>query len=651
MTEERTYRNWVEIDLDSFRHNWNEIRRLVGDGVRVMQVVKADAYGHGAIEISRAALKNGAHCLGVANADEGIQLRVSGIEAPIIILSPSTIFEIDEILKYSLAPSISDISFACELDRRAASGKRILPVHVEVDTGMGRGGILYEDALDAIETIASLENLEIEGVFSHLAVSESKDDPYNERQGRLFRELFENLKVRGIEIPVKHLANSGGVVNFPEFHFDLVRPGIMTYGIHPGSETVSKVDLAPLMTFKSVIVLVKEVDAGYSVGYGRTFRTERPSRIATVPVGYGDGYGVILSNRAEALVGGRRVPVAGRVSMDMCMLDVTDVPGCDIGDEVVFLGRQGDEVITAQEIAAKSGTISYEVVCALGKRAPRVFLNKGEPDSYEPRLRRIFMPEEERSIARIDGIIRSCFRARASDADVGDAIFYEMFENLFGRRNRPLELREGFKYRIRVRDFCGDEAADDGETRGFFKVTSRVEYRKTLRHPLFLVGCAFNDEQLSALFDEERCEYRWLLPSQPGDVLEKDFVVHSVRIDGHEVVIRNREITDRGLEVWCGGDELRDKLNRDVKVEIEIVTKKLKTSRTFSAYLVYPTRGLEICFDYAGTGLRNVRETSFFSGKRHSPQVTEERGKSMTLRLGDEDWVFPNSGVTFSWDL
>lgn len=647
----RNYRNWVEIDLDSFRHNWNEIRRLVGDGVRVMQVVKADAYGHGAIEISRAALKNGVSCLGVANADEGVQLRVSGISAPIVILSPSTVSEIDEIIKYSLTPCVSDLSFARELDRRCAGRDERLAVHVEVDTGMGRGGLLYRDAVDAIETIAGLEHVVIEGVFSHFSVSECIDDDYNHLQGRLFRELLDELEKRGIDIPLKHLSNSGGVINFPEYHFNLVRPGIMTYGIHPGRETGPRVNLIPVMTFKTTILLMKEVNAGYSIGYGRTYRTGGPARIATIPVGYGDGYGVILSNRSEALVRGRRVPVVGRISMDMCILDVTDVPGCDVGDEVVLLGRQESASLPAEEIAEKSSTIGYEVVCALGKRAPRVFLNRGEQDAVEPRLRRIFLPGEERSIARIDAIIRSCFQARASDAEMGDAIYYEMFETLFGKGNRPLELRTGFKYLVRIRTNADGGKAAGTKGRDHFRVTTRVQYTKTLRHPVFLIGCALNNQQLSALFAEERCEYRWILPSRADDFSEEDFMVDRVRIDGREVPIISKENTNRGLEVWCGGEELKSRLNRQAKVEIEISTKKLATSNTFSVYLVYPTRGLEICFDYTGTGLRNVREAAFFAGKHTDPDVTARRGESVTLRLGDDEWVFPNSGVTFSWDL
>jgi len=204
-------------------------------------------------------------------------------------------------------------------------------------------------------------------------------------------------KKKAIRIPIRHMSNSGGVLNFPRFNLDMVRPGIMTYGIYPGENTVSKAHLVPVMSFKTSVVLLKDFPGGYGIGYGRTYVTGGPTRIATIPVGYGDGYGVILSNQGEALVRGKRAPVVGRVSMDMCTLDVSHIPDCEVGDEVVLLGRQGGGYISANEIAAKAKTISYEVICALGKRAPRVFVNQGKAGSVEPRLRRIFHPRRKKN--------------------------------------------------------------------------------------------------------------------------------------------------------------------------------------------------------------------------------------------------------------
>ncbi len=395
MAEERqTYRSWVEVNLDHYRHNCGEIRRLVGPHVRIMQVVKADAYGHGAIQISRAAVRNEAACLGVANADEGIQLRVSGIKAPIVILSPPTYGEIADILKYDLIPSVSDTAFARELQKRLEKLNLTFPIHVEIDTGMGRGGIGPTKSLESVCEIAGFANLRIEGIYSHFASSQLADDEYNLQQWSAFRDLLEKIRQAGIRIPLRHMCNSGGLMNFPQCHLDMVRPGIMTYGVYPG-EPVAGTRILPVMSFKTCIVLIKDFPKGHSVGYNRTYITSRPTRVATIPVGYGDGYGVILSNQGEALIRGKRAPLIGRVSMDMCTLDATHIPECAVGDEVVMLGEQGGESISAASIAVKARTNSYEILCALGKRAPRVFLDCGGANGFEPRLRRIFIPEEK----------------------------------------------------------------------------------------------------------------------------------------------------------------------------------------------------------------------------------------------------------------
>ncbi|HET6461537.1 MAG TPA: alanine racemase [Syntrophales bacterium] len=650
LKEDQKYRSWVEVDLDNFTRNWREMKRLVGPSVRILQVVKADAYGHGAIEISNVALKNGAALLGIANADEGVQLRVSGIVAPILILSPSTGSEIDEIIKYNLMPSVSDINFARELQRKSKKADIRIPIHIEVDTGMGRGGTIHSEAFKMIEEVLAFPNVSVEGIFTHLSSSETMDT-YNNMQWELFKGLLDKLEKHRIEIPVKHMANSGAILNFPMFHLDMVRPGLMSYGIYPGPETSAKADLAPVMSFKTRVVLIKEFPKGYSIGYGRSYITGKPTKIATIPVGYGDGYGRILSNQSEALVGGKRAPIVGNISMDMCTIDVSHIDNCRIGDEVVLMGGQAHEYISANEIAGKVQTISYEILCALGKRAPRVFLHKGKTNSVEPRLRRIFIPDEEKSIARIDGIIRHCFQARAHDEELGDAIYYEMFETLFGKEDRQLELRTNFKYNISINEFSKEDRQSDGRSLDYFKVTTHVEYVKALRNHIFMIGCALNDEQLASFFNDKRCEYRWLLSREDDPVTEKDFNVTRVRIDNEDVPIIRTENTERGYEVWCGDDKLKKKLNKQARVEIEIVTKKSKSSNTFSVYIVYPTRGLDISFNYGGIKFRYVKEVSYFAGRQPYPEVIRKKGESIRLRISDDEWIFPNSGVTFFWDF
>jgi alanine racemase len=650
LKENLGYRSWVEVDLGNFAANWAEMKRLVGPGVGIMQVVKADAYGHGAIEISNAALLNGASCLGVANADEGVQLRVSGITAPAVILSPATDSEIDQIIKYALTPSVSDLGFAREFQKRARKAGVRAPVHIEVDTGMGRGGTMQAEACRVIGEIACLPNLSMEGIFSHFAESEIPSS-CNEAQWCSFMEVLEKLAAQGLRIPVRHIANSGAILNYPQYHLDMVRPGIMSYGIYPSPETRGKAILAPVMSFKTRVVLVKEFPEGYGIGYGRTFITHRPTRIATIPVGYGDGYGWMLSNQGEALIRGRRVPIVGRISMDMCTLDVSGVPECLIGDEAVLMGEQGGERITADEIAAKVRSISYEILCALGKRAPRVFLHEGRAGRVEPRLRRIFIPDEEKSISRIDSIVRHCFQTRARNEELGDAIYYEMFETLFGKEDRQLELRDDFRYDIRVTEFRPEEEPDERLRKDYFKVTTRVEYTKAIRNAHFVIGCAQDNGQLASFFEDKRCEYRWLLNGGENLAAERDFRVRSVRVDRLDVPIVRTENTPRGYEVWCGTEELTGKLNRQARVVIEIETKKLKSNGLFSAYLVYPTRGMEISFDYGGTQIKDVRDIGFFAGKHPYPEVTRKKGKSVTLKLGNDAWIFPTSGVTFIWEL
>ena len=647
LKKNQKYRSWVEVDLDNFIDNLKEIKRLIGPKVDFMPTVKADAYGHGALEISNAALKNGARLLGVANADEGVQLRISGIEAPIVILGPSTTAEIEQIIKYNLTPSVSDLPFAKKLHNALIQSHYKLPVHIEVDTGMGRGGTMHTEALSLVLAISKLPNIILEGIFSHFASSE-RIISYNDEQWGNFSDVLADLEYRGINIPIRHIDNSGAVLNYPDFKLNMVRPGIMTYGIYPSPVNESKARLAPVMSFKTTIVLIKDFPAGYGIGYNSTFVTSRPTRIATIPVGYGDGYPLILSNRGEALIRGRRAPVVGRISMDMCTIDVTHIPGCSVGDEVVLLGRQGKESISAHEIADKAQTISYEVLCALGKRAPRVFLQNGKKEAVAPRLRRIFIPDEEKSISRIDNIIRHCLQTRARDEELGNAIYYEMFETLFGKEDHRLELRSGFRYDIRIAKL--PQRGKMTSSGNYLRVSTHIEYKKTLRDNIFMIGCASSHAQLSALFEDPRCEYRWLLSDGRNLSLERDFHVEHVRIDNEDVPIIEAKNTKRGYELWCGSEKLKKKINKEVKLEIDISTKQAKDNKIFPVYLIYPVRGLEINFHYANAGIKNVREESFFAGKHPQPSVTGKKGKSIAIKISDKEWIFPTSGVIFIWD-
>lgn len=379
---------WTEIDLSAYRHNIVELRRITRSEARLMAVVKADGYGHGAVEVSRAALDAGADCLGVARLHEAVELRRAGIGAPILIFGLTSPEDVESLLELDLAQAVFTYASAEALAAQAGARGGRLRVHIKVDTGMGRLGLVASDAaanalgeeaadhrLAAVRSIAALTNLEIEGLFTHFASADHENKSYANRQLERFLDLRERLRQGGIEFPVCHAANSAALIDMPESHLDLVRPGIATYGLYPSGEVDrSRVELRPAMEWKTRIIQVKKVPAGFGVSYGMTYRTSRPTTLVTVSVGYADGLSRSLSNTGQMLVGGKRVPIVGRICMDLTLLDVGEPSDVSIGDEVVIVGRQGNERLTADEMAAKLGTINYEVVSTVAARVPRVYL-------------------------------------------------------------------------------------------------------------------------------------------------------------------------------------------------------------------------------------------------------------------------------------
>jgi alanine racemase len=379
---------WAEVDLNAYAHNIRELRRITRSGARLMAVVKANGYGHGAVEVARAALPNGAACLGVARIHEGVQLRAAGLEAPILVFGYSAPESAPTLIEHELTQTVYSQASAAALSRQAARRGKKIKVHIKVDSGMGRLGLLLDasagggpegnpaaDPIDDVAAISRLAGLEVEGIFTHFATADSADKSYANGQLERFRDFLSRLDRAGLLPAVKHAANSGALIDMPESHLDMVRPGIATYGLYPSAEVnQSRVDLRPVMTLKSRIVHLKKVPAGFPVSYGITYRTKAPTTIATVPVGYADGLNRLLSSRGRMLVHGQRVPIVGRVCMDLTMLDVGALAGAAIEDEVVVFGRQADENISADEIAAALNTINYEIVTSISGRVPRVYI-------------------------------------------------------------------------------------------------------------------------------------------------------------------------------------------------------------------------------------------------------------------------------------
>ena len=364
---------YAEIDLGAIRDNVRALGAFLAPNVERLAVVKANAYGHGDTEVARACLEAGATRLGVALVEEGVRLRDAGIDAPILVLIEATAEAAKEIVARELTPSICTSAGAQAINEAAAVAGRRVPVHVCVDTGMHREGAPFSDGLELVEAVAGLGSLELEGLWSHFALGEQEAHPFTTQQIERFADLCSSVERRGIEVPVRHLTSSAGIVLYPDSHYDLVRMGIMIYGLYPHPAMASRVPLRPAMRLVSAVGMTRRVRAGEGVSYGLTYAPAGDATIATVPIGYGDGYGRLLSNRASVLIGGRRCRIAGRVTMDQIMVDCGDADVA-AGDEVVLIGRQGADEITADEIANEIGTINYEVVTAVGRRVPRRYL-------------------------------------------------------------------------------------------------------------------------------------------------------------------------------------------------------------------------------------------------------------------------------------
>ncbi len=357
------------IDLEAAVGNMGHIARAAG-GRPVIAVVKADAYGHGAAELSRAFIKGGATSLAIAFVSEARELREAGIKAPLLVLFDRS--EIPAFFDLGLIPVIHDIKTAQEFSKEAMRRNTTIPVHVKVDTGMGRLGLLPPDVTAFVKEIAPLPGLFVEGIFTHFAIADSEDKSYTLSQLGRFNRVLAELEGAGIEIPIVHAANSAAILGLPESHFDMVRLGIAMYGLSPSAQVKCPPGFRPALTFRTEIAQVKELPAGSYISYDCTFCTQRPSVIAVIPVGYADGFRRAPSNWREVLVRGQRAPVVGRVCMDQTMIDVTDIPGVRQGDDVVLIGRQGRDAITVEEVAEWLGTINYEVVSEILARVPRV---------------------------------------------------------------------------------------------------------------------------------------------------------------------------------------------------------------------------------------------------------------------------------------
>lgn len=368
----------LEINLDNIAHNFLEVKRIIHNKTKIMSIVKANAYGHGSIECAKIFIKNGTDYLGVSTLSEGIELRKAKIEAKILLLNYTPKENFDKLIEYNLIPSIYNYKDAEALSKLATNMNKTAMIHINIDTGMTRLGFLpNEESIMDIERISLLPNISIDGIYSHFVKADETDKTYSREQYNKFLKVIKKLVDRGIDIGIRHISSSAAIIDLPEYNLDMVRPGIMLYGHYPSNEVNQNIlSLKPTMTLKATISNIKSVPRGTGISYNHIFITERESIIATLPLGYADGFSRRYVGKGKVFVKDRCVPIVGRICMDQMMIDITNISDVAIGDEVVLIGYDNLEYPTIEELALIFGTINYEILCSIGRRIPRVYTEK-----------------------------------------------------------------------------------------------------------------------------------------------------------------------------------------------------------------------------------------------------------------------------------
>ncbi len=360
------------IDLTAVDHNIQQIRSKV-NGKKIMAIVKANAYGHGILEITERAIQNGVEYIGVGFLEEAIFLRQNEVEAPILVMGGILGYQLKKFIQNDIEITVSSLELARHINDELHNQKA--KVHLKIDTGMERIGVTHKYAVEFVQRVAQMKNLDIVGIYSHFATADEGDKSFTLTQLERFESIISDLKRSGIEIPVKHIANSGAIADVARSTFDMVRPGIAVYGMYPSDHVSKGMNLKPVLSLRSKVVFIKRVPANTGISYGLKYFTEKDCNIVTVPIGYGDGYSRLLTNKGDVLIRGKRYPVVGAVCMDQLMVNTGD-DRIEIGDEVVLIGKSGDEEITATELADKIGTIPYEITCMVNARVPRFYKKK-----------------------------------------------------------------------------------------------------------------------------------------------------------------------------------------------------------------------------------------------------------------------------------
>lgn len=618
-------RSWIEIDLSNFEHNFNELKRHLAPETKIMQIVKADAYGHGAYQIARKAIASGATFLGVANAQEGLLLRYQNIEKPILILSPSLKHEISIILEHELIPTISDLQFAKDLNDQA---QKPVPVHINIDTGIGRSGVEFHKSEEFISQIAKMKNLIVQGVFSHFSSAEN-DTAFTRLQTERFEKIIHSLKTKPKFI---HLANSSGILSANCRLTNSVRSGLLSYGVYADQKQKDQIKLKPVMSFKSRISQIKIAEKGSFIGYNKTYKAEKKLQYAIVPIGYADGYDFLLSNRGKVFINGTICDVIGKISMDMTAIDVSNVK-CDIGDEVLLLGGKNSEIPVENLTSLYNGS-SYELLCQLGRRAKRYYYENDKLIASSPLLRRDFVSFDY-SDEKLNRIIETAIEQRLQSKEISNLIYSDLLKHFFIEHDRDIHYRKDFQHSISFSKHNRKELAD------YFLVNTTLSFKKKLQNDYFIVACANSERLLEKYFLKQDVEYRWLLDNNLQATL---FDVTSVKVE-NIALYHEMKLKDGCLEIRCYHPELKKMKNLEVEFSISTRTYYPKNSHQLTIYLIEMTKGAEITFNYNDL-FEKVDAVSILSGRSKFAQTVYHQN-SVTVSSSKNEWLFPTSGVVF----
>ncbi len=608
-------RSWIDINLSYFENNITELKKYFAPKNNFMQIVKADAYGHGAFQIAKKAIENGAIFLGVANVQEGALLRFQGIKIPILILSPSFENEIDTIFENNLTPSVSTLEFARLLNEKGGC-----KIHLNIDTGMGRSGFQYRDAEKNIAHIKKMQNLEIEGIFSHFSSAEN-DSKFTEIQIEKFQKILEFCTPKFV-----HIANSSGVVNSAIPQTNLVRLGLLSFGIYADISQKNKLNLKQIMTFKSHISQIKIAEIGDAIGYNRTFVANKKMKFAILPVGYADGYDYMLSSKGKVLYKNVICDVLGKISMDMIAIDISKIEGAKVGDEVTLLDNENKQIHADNLVKAFNGS-SYELLSQIGKRAKRYFFENGKVIDSSPILRRDFTPNIF-SEGKLENIIETAIEQRLQSGEIANLVSKNFLQQLFFEKDKNIHYKKKFKHKIKL--------SENSKYTDFYETKTELSFSKKLQNDNFYVMCAKNEQDLEKYFLRNDVEYRWILDEN----LENSFEIISVKVNNLELFTEMKNVGGC-IEIKCSHKNLQKFIGQEIEFSISTKTYYPKKSHQLVVFITEMTHGIEIILE---SDLQNVEVIPIFSGKQKFPNIKRYNNK---IIVTENEWILPTSGVVF----